>query len=690
MIPLKLKLYDFLSHDNSEIDFTRFKSALILGSYDGSLERSNGSGKSSIVRAISWALFEKTDHRKKDGVVKHDKKCCKVIFEFDVNGQYFKLTRKRDKVISESDIIIEQRNPDGTYKDISCDTNTLTNQKLEEIVGFNYDVFVNSIYFKQNDVALFTSSTAGKRKDIVKSLLQIEQWDKFQKEAREKARSIQIQIEEKQKNGLNIDTLRSKLTEADNEISNAQNKLTDLNKKHNDIKIDLENLRSQSKDNNSQELFAKIKNATDEYNKASAIINKNNNAIIENNNAIDLCNRNIDAAKKQSKLLSKAIKDGKNIDINKINGSLLVGKTKERVIKEKIDTLSLPLNLTSSCPTCKKTLSKQDIAKLNSDRAIELEITKEQYTIVKRKLKIAENKAKELRLLVDAANKAEIDKSKIDMKVVQLQAKKNAATKDSDNLKEQIELCDLNKIQIEINELKRLAQNVGSGEVNNNLEILDSKYSDSRKQIDELNIKLGSLLQNKTNILEKIQLQNILQEELDKLKSDYVIVDKLREYFGKDGIQAIIIDGVIDELENHANEVLAKICNEPTSISVKTQKQTDGGSWQETFDIEVSVAGRTDDLASFSGGEQFRVSMAIRLALSKILARRMGGEVKFLLLDEVDASLDDKGIIMFSNIVRQLSEDMKILIISHNERIKDHFDDIIVVDKTHKGSRVIY
>jgi len=41
MIPKSLKLQNFLSHDVSEIDFDRFDSALVLGTYGDEIEQSN-------------------------------------------------------------------------------------------------------------------------------------------------------------------------------------------------------------------------------------------------------------------------------------------------------------------------------------------------------------------------------------------------------------------------------------------------------------------------------------------------------------------------------------------------------------------------------------------------------------------------------------------------------------------------
>ena len=104
MIPKYLRMRNFLSHDVSEIDFSLFDVALILGTYDNEPDQSNGSGKSAIFEAITWALFGKSRHKKKNGVVKWDKPACMVEFEFIIDDNIYLVRRSRDKTINDSDV----------------------------------------------------------------------------------------------------------------------------------------------------------------------------------------------------------------------------------------------------------------------------------------------------------------------------------------------------------------------------------------------------------------------------------------------------------------------------------------------------------------------------------------------------------------------------------------------------------
>ena len=127
MIPKRLKIQNFLSHDISEIDFDKFDAALILGSYDDEGDQSNGAGKSAIFEAICWALFGKSRHKKVDGVVKWDKRACRVEFSFLIDNVMYRVIRTRDKIVRDSDVTFEQW--DGNqYNRIDCDTNSATDK----------------------------------------------------------------------------------------------------------------------------------------------------------------------------------------------------------------------------------------------------------------------------------------------------------------------------------------------------------------------------------------------------------------------------------------------------------------------------------------------------------------------------------------------------------------------------------
>ena len=53
-----------------------------------------------------------------------------------------------------------------------------------------YKTFINSIYFRQNDISEFSEADPSRKKEILKSIIDISRWDEYEKDARKKARDL--------------------------------------------------------------------------------------------------------------------------------------------------------------------------------------------------------------------------------------------------------------------------------------------------------------------------------------------------------------------------------------------------------------------------------------------------------------------------------------------------------------------
>lgn len=688
MIPLKLNVHNFLSHDKSEIDFNKFSVALILGAYDNEMDQSNGAGKSALFEAIIWALFGKSRHKKKDGIVKKDRRHCKVEFTFDVDGGEYRITRRRDKIIGEADVVLEQLD-NGAYKNISCDTNTATDDKIASIINVNYEVFINSVYFKQNDISIFAEATPSKRKDILKSLLKMDVWDDYQQRARDLAKTLSTKLEEKSKLTVNTEDLSANIKALAEEISNINEKLISYNSQYAKL-----NEAVIAKTSSMQMMVSslatgpeQLKKVQKEYSDYKKRVSQISAKLAENETVIRTNTSGLSDTQQKILLLNDKVKAKKDINLSEINSKLVSGRTKEKIIKEKIQHLEQDILLGEDCPICDKKLTKDDIKDINQKREKELVNLKNKHAEIQLKLNRAEDKAKNMALLLEDGNKAELDRSKLEIKLSKMKTALEHAVAENKQLNVELKKSQDKDFEKEIQDLKESFDKDEMDKLDSEIKNLTSKLSEVRIMCDKLNIDFGSKVRNKEE-LEKVKVeQSKIKEEIKKINDDFSVYDKLKQYFGKDGIQAVIIENVIEELEMYSNDVLTKICNEPTAISIKTQKQNDNGSWAETFDIDITIGGRADDFETLSGGEQFRVSLALRLALSKILSKRMGGTLKLLMLDEVSSSLDDKGLKMFIDAIKQIGNEMKVLVITHDEKLKEQFDDVITVNKTAEGSR---
>ncbi|MFO7680086.1 MAG: SbcC/MukB-like Walker B domain-containing protein, partial [Chloroflexota bacterium] len=93
---------------------------------------------------------------------------------------------------------------------------------------------------------------------------------------------------------------------------------------------------------------------------------------------------------------------------------------------------------------------------------------------------------------------------------------------------------------------------------------------------------------------------------------------------------------------------------------------------------------------NYSGGEQFRVNFAIRLALSQLLANRAGARLQTLVVDEGFGSQDPAGRQRLVEAINTIQDDFaRILVITHIDELRDAFPARIEVTKGLSGSGIV-
>jgi exonuclease SbcC len=121
-----------------------------------------------------------------------------------------------------------------------------------------------------------------------------------------------------------------------------------------------------------------------------------------------------------------------------------------------------------------------------------------------------------------------------------------------------------------------------------------------------------------------------------------------------------------------------------TQAAFKDKKRED---LRETLDILISDGSGTRDYELYSGGEAFRVNLAIRLALSELLAIRAGARLQTLVVDEGFGSQFGQGRQHLIEAINMVKDDFaKVLVISHIDELKEAFPSRIEVEKTERGS----
>ena len=213
---------NFLSTGNSftEINLNETKSTLVVGQ--------NGSGKSTMLDAISFALFSKP-HRninKSQLVNSINQKASVVEVEFSIGSSAFKIVRGIRPGIFEiwkNGTMINQSSHAKEYQKI-----------LEQnILKLNHKSFHQVIVLGSSSFIPFMQLAAGHRREVIEDLLDINVFSKMNQILRDKQSVLKDQLKEL---SYKIDITKNKLETQEKYIKDIQ-KLTQENKKEYESRI---------------------------------------------------------------------------------------------------------------------------------------------------------------------------------------------------------------------------------------------------------------------------------------------------------------------------------------------------------------------------------------------------------------------------------------------------------------------
>jgi exonuclease SbcC len=200
---------------------------------------------------------------------------------------------------------------------------------------------------------------------------------------------------------------------------------------------------------------------------------------------------------------------------------------------------------------------------------------------------------------------------------------------------------------------------------------------------------LGGLENQQTKLLQ-LQVQHQAQvKQLASLDLDLLDYKEIALALGKDGIQALLIEEAVPEIEREANILLAKLTDNQMQLTIESLRDLKKGGSKETLDIKISDSMGIRPYEMFSGGEAFRIDFALRIAISKLLVQRAGTSLQTLMIDEGFGSQDEEGLGYVMDAIYKIQDDFaKIIIVSHLSAIKNQFPVHFMVEKGATGSQI--
>jgi exonuclease SbcC len=150
-------IQDFRSHERTEVDFDKGISVIV---------GDNGSGKTSILDSVNFALFKQRPGVNMDDLIRRGAKGAEVSVTFEANGRTFLATRGR-KTGRAYGSVLYSVDRDET---IAKGEDEIT-KEIEGILGMGGELFTSAVYIKQGEIDSLVSEQAARRKEHIGKLL---------------------------------------------------------------------------------------------------------------------------------------------------------------------------------------------------------------------------------------------------------------------------------------------------------------------------------------------------------------------------------------------------------------------------------------------------------------------------------------------------------------------------------------
>ncbi|MFZ9737298.1 MAG: AAA family ATPase [Prochlorotrichaceae cyanobacterium] len=237
-----------------------------------------------------------------------------------------------------------------------------------------------------------------------------------------------------------------------------------------------------------------------------------------------------------------------------------------------------------------------------------------------------------------------------------------------------------------------LGQSVLDFDLNRALEKINTKLQNDRQCLAEKLSNLGRLEQSRSALEHLNQQRDSKAQELESCHYQAQLYAELMQAFGKKGLQTLLIENLLPQLETETNAILTRLTSHQLHVQFITQRSSRRSAQDkliDTLDIRIADIRGTRSYETFSGGEAFRVNFAIRLALARVLAQRSGSPLQLLIVDEGFGTQDHEGCDRLIAAINAIAQDFAcILIITHMPQFKEAFQTRLEVEKTTTGSQI--
>ena len=662
--------------ENNVVDFTKLNG--IIGMF-----APNASGKSSLLDALSFCLFDTSSRAFKALNVLNNKKndfYCKATLEVE-GVEYFIERRGKKQRNGHVKVNVDFYTFDDAGEKVSLngDQRRTTDVNIRKVIG-TYDDFIMTVLSLQSNSTVFIDKTQKERKDLLAQFMGIGVFDQLYTLAADEIHDVQSLLRSFQKNNY------------DKELADIKKDLVELRKDSKELTIGKKELVSDKKKYDKQiiELTKQLRkvdetaDSLDELQERKINLTNSLNKVDERVGEIATLSEQytVEETELNEKIkiyreneIDKKFAQLEQYKLDKSNNQIEIDKLKIEV-KNKLDKIEKLGNLEydSNCSYCMAnpfTLDAMETRKkLNDDKMLA-------DTFVKQSDNLDDiiNGLSHI-----TAHKEQMDKSinslsLLTTNISKLDSEKKLTTEKRKNLISQLAIIEdkinlYHEQEMDIIFNRKLINEIEDAQQQS--DVIEEFIEERDKKLQAVNGEIKVLETQRKTIMENIK-------KVEDLEDKYAAYQYYMDAVKRDGIPYELISKALPTVEGAVNDILAQI------VDFSLILEMDGKN------INCYIVYDDDNvwpLELSSGMERFISSLAIRVGLVNVSNLPAAN---FLAIDEGWGTMDSDNLNSVYNLFQYLKSQFQFtLIVSHIDSMRDAVDTLLEIKKENNFSNVSF
>jgi len=673
MIFKKLTIQNIRSYENLTIEFPK-GSVLLAGDI--------GSGKTSILLGLQFALFGLQPGQKGNSILRQGTENAYASLEIDIDGKTIILERtiKKSKsggITQDSNIItIDTERKEMSTSEMKDKVIKLLNYPKEFVKKSNL-LYKFTVYTPQEEMKAIIQEKPEIRLDTLRHIFGIDRYKRIKDNSQILLQKIKEAVKIKEILASELNLIKEKFT-----LEN-EKKIT-LTRESNNLNLEYQNLilkkqEVEKKLSSNQNLIDEKIILESELIKTTALIQGKKDLESRMKKEIVLMQKQIheksnfseerlrtvlELLEKHKKALNE--KNTKLLEISSYASALETKKERPQKLNQQITSLE-------NCPTCLQSVSNEHKHRIEKQTQYDIEeINRE----LEQKIQYKQILIKEIEKEKELLNGYEIDRNNLQQDKIKFEHQKEIETK----MKSDIFILERTTNEIiefknQIQQLQTKIQTFSKSQ---------EEFDKSKKDFQEINEITRT---KEISIATKNKELEILKIRLEELSTEIKNKEKIREEVNHlRGLQDWIQEKFITMINLTEKNVMLKLRNNFSTIFAEWFSMLVSDSLtvrlDEDFTPIITNQDYEIDYDFLSGGERTATALAYRLSLNKVL-NSMLSKIKtkdIVILDEPTDGFATEQIDKMRDIFEQLNAEQTILV-SHEEKIEGFVDHVIRIKK---------